>query len=165
MNLIKDNLTFNFKFIIVLFLVVTLLYSVVFYLIGMSELSVISFLGIFAYFVSLKAIDDSNYDRAFFLAHLHIVISSMLATVMLGWDYGFYLIIIAIASTTYLNVFRKRSINYLLASFDFIGFIAVYMISNVYFPKEAGDFSQIFYLSNLAFLLFLFVFVGFLLLR
>ena len=156
MNLIKDNLTFNFKFIITLFLVATLLYSIVFYLVGMSELSVISFLGIFIYFISLKAIDDNNYDRAFFLAHLHIVISSMLATTILGWDYGFYLIIIAIASTTYLNIFRKRIINYLLAGFDFIGFIVVYMISNVYFPKEPGDFSQIFYLSNLAFLLFLF---------
>mgnify|MGYP002515292038 CR=1 FL=1 len=63
MNLIKDNLTFNFKFIITLFLVVTLLYSIVFYLVDMSELSVISFLGIFIYFISLKAIDDNNYDR------------------------------------------------------------------------------------------------------
>ena len=159
MNLIKDNLTFNFKFIIILFLVVTLLYSIVFYLVSMRELSVISFLGIFIYFISLKAIDDNNYDRAFFLAHLHIVISSMLATAILGWDYGFYLIIIAIASTTYLNIFRKRIINYLLAGFDFIGFIVVYMISNVYFPKEPGDFSQIFYLSNLAFLLFLFAMI------
>ncbi|MBQ7135544.1 GGDEF domain-containing protein [Campylobacter sp.] len=159
MNLIKDNLSFNFKFILTLFLFVTLLYSVLFYLINIKILSIISFLGLFIYAISIKSIDENNYDRAFLLSHLHIVISAVLATIILGWDYGFYLIIIAIASTTYLNIFKKRIITYLLAGFDFIIFVFVYLISNVYFPKSAGDFAQIFYLSNLGFLLFLFVII------
>ncbi|ARR00617.1 GGDEF domain-containing protein [Campylobacter porcelli] len=157
MNLINDNLSFNFKFVLMLFLCVTLLYSFIFYMMNMYILSVVSFLGLFVYAVSIKSIDENEYDRVFLLSHLHIVISAVLATIILGWDYGFYLIIIAIASTTYLNIFKNRVITYLLAGFDFAIFIFVYMISNIYFPKEPGEFVEIFYISNLAFLLFLFV--------
>ncbi|MCR8678490.1 MULTISPECIES: GGDEF domain-containing protein [Campylobacter] len=157
MKLISDNLSFNFKFVLTLFLCVTLLYSFIFYMMNMYILSVVSFLGLFVYAVSIKSIDENEYDRVFLLSHLHIVISAVLATIILGWDYGFYLIIIAIASTTYLNIFKNRVITYLLAGFDFAIFIFVYMISNIYFPKEPGEFVEIFYISNLAFLLFLFV--------
>lgn len=157
MNLINDNLSFNFKFVLMLFLCVTLLYSFIFYMMNMYILSVVSFLGLFVYAVSIKSIDENEYDRVFLLSHLYIVISAVLATIILGWDYGFYLIIIAIASTTYLNIFKNRVIAHLLAGFDFAIFIFVYMISNIYFPKEPGEFVEIFYISNLALLLFLFV--------
>ena len=157
MKLISDNLSFNFKFVLTLFLCVTLLYSFMFYMIDMYILSAVSFLGLFVYAVSIKSIDENEYDRVFLLSHLYIVISAVLATIILGWDYGFYLIIIAIASTTYLNIFKNRVIAHLLAGFDFAIFIFVYMISNIYFPKEPGEFVEIFYISNLALLLFLFV--------
>ena len=157
MNLITDKISFNFKFVLSLFLITTIIYSFIFYMMDYYILSIIAFAGLFVYIICIKAIDTNDYDMVFLLSHLHIVISAACATMILGWDYGFYLVIIAISSTTYLNIFKNRLITYILTGFEFVIFIIVYMVSNIYFPKVAGDFAELFYLINLAFLLFLFV--------
>ena len=157
MNLITDKISFNFKFVLSLFLIATIIYSFIFYMMDSYILSIIAFAGLFVYIICIKAIDKNDYDMVFLLSHLHIVISAACATMILGWDYGFYLVIIAIASTTYLNIFKNRLITYILTGFEFVIFIIVYMVSNIYFPKVGGDFAELFYLINLAFLLFLFV--------
>ncbi|MDY6057590.1 MAG: GGDEF domain-containing protein [Campylobacter lanienae] len=157
MNLITDKISFNFKFVLSLFLIATIIYSFIFYMMDSYILSIIAFAGLFVYIICIKAIDTNDYDMVFLLSHLHIVIFSACATMILGWDYGFYLVIIAISSTTYLNIFKNRLIAYILTGFEFVIFIIVYMVSNIYFPKVGGDFAELFYLINLAFLLFLFV--------
>lgn len=85
------------------------------------------------------------------VAYLEIMAHAFAATVLLGWDYGFPLQILALIPTAFYAPFKKNSAPYLLCTISLAGFLALRLFTSEFlpiYPTMLYSAKQFFYLFN-----------------
>ncbi|WP_188347227.1 hypothetical protein, partial [Campylobacter fetus] len=128
MNIKSDNLSTNLRTVLIMFLVASISYFISFISLKMYDLAIVSIVGVFTYIFCIKTVGKNELEKAFFIAHIQILFSSSISVLILGWGYGFQIILIALISIMYIDIFRNRLISYILVLSESIIYIALYLV-------------------------------------
>ncbi len=154
MNIKSDNLSTNLRTVLIMFLVASISYFISFISLKMYDLAIVSIVGVFTYIFCIKTVGKNELEKAFFIAHIQILFSSSISVLILGWGYGFQIILIALISIMYIDIFRNRLISYILVLSESIIYIALYLVHISNEGEQSVSYYQdYFYVANFIFLI------------
>lgn len=74
----------------------------------------------------LLLVAKKRYRTVVTLVHLEIIVYCCVSIILLGWDYGFAVFFIVLASITYINPFHKEHIMFLFAILEAVVFLLLW---------------------------------------
>lgn len=147
----SDNITRNLQKIIDVFCIMSGVYIFIFFIRAQYDLLILSVFNIFVYMICLYLSRKDSINNAFLLLHIQITLYISICIVKLGWNCGFDLIFIALLSIIYIDVFKNRSVSYLVASLE----SAIYVLLYIFKFEDRNFHDTPLFLINFAFLMFL----------
>ncbi|MEG0614545.1 MAG: diguanylate cyclase [Oscillospiraceae bacterium] len=117
-----------------------------------SFLMVVNIFSTLIYVAMLFFLYRRKFILVIFATYLEISLHSTIATLLLGWEYGFPLLLIALVPLAFYCPFKKRVTAFFYSGFSILNFISLRCYTFSYPPKIAAEFdaSHFFYIFNTA---------------
>jgi len=149
---------FRYSFITNAIALVHLLFAISFLFMQVYPMSVYNGIIVIMYFIIARSLSDlHNYDKIYFVYLVEILLHSCLATLLVGWDFGFMLYLIGLIPVSFYMTFsissfkRKLFYPFLTSGCVFSLFFALrivtYFIEPVYQDINVA-FNMFFYILN-----------------
>lgn len=98
------------------------------------------------YLITYILVKKMVFRIATLLVHIEIMLFVIVSTVYLGWNTGFPLYLVALASMLYFNPFSKRYVTYLLSILEAVLFFALKIYCMNFEPiLKLGEYSRLFF--------------------
>lgn len=143
--------------------------AVIFEKLGVMEMVVFNIGSVFVYMLGLVFLKFEKYLMAYILTLLEIILHSFMATLFVGWKYGFALYIIGLVPVGFYVIYRRNNIRKtviyasLAGVIEFAFYISCYYMSNniepIYNVGTSTDINFILALNSIITFLLLIVFM------
>lgn len=145
------NMDKAYKLIVILALLVHTIYLLVFVHKGIAVLAIYDIGSIIFYIIMELLVIRKHYKIATSLIHLEICLFIVVCVVVLGWEFGFQAILVALATLMYFNPFRRKKCIYLFSMAEFVLFMVLRTWSLHYAPLVRADDGVSLYYMNYTF--------------
>lgn len=136
---LNSNLSGKFKNIVFLILGIHICYLLLFLFIGKHNLFILNIFSISLYiYVASILNSEKNLKLALIISRIEIFIHATICSFELGWDYGFWLIILALTSVVLFSGHIGRIFSYSVSFLDAVAYITLYVYLKDKPPYESS---------------------------
>lgn len=138
----------SYKLIVILALLVHIVYLAIFLRYGIKALWLYNLGSVIFYVIMELLVIRRNYKVATILVHMEIELFVVFNVIMIGWDFGFQAILVALSALVYFNPFTVKRRIYIFPLIEFILFMVLRVWSLHYEPViQAEDATGLYCLN------------------
>lgn len=145
------NMGKSYKLIVISALLAHVIYLLAFTYSGITVLQLYNLGSVIFYAIMEVLVSKKYYRVATILVHVEICLFVIVSVVMLGWDFGFQAILVAVCTLMYFNPFTRKRRIYVFPIMEFVLFMVLRNWSLRHGPMIAAEGEGYYYYLNYTF--------------